>query len=110
MILVGDFIDMKVCLTFGFTTMAPAGIGNTISDVIGIWGSGLIETGAAMLGLPDHGLTHEQQKSLTVRILKNTSMIVGIVIGCILGMFPLAYPDEYRLWPSREQLQEKAQE
>ena len=34
---------------------------------------------------------------LPVRIAKNTSMIVGISLGCILGMAPLIYPEE-RPW------------
>eukprot|EP00929_Paragymnodinium_shiwhaense_P077734 TRINITY_DN40080_c0_g1_i2.p1 TRINITY_DN40080_c0_g1~~TRINITY_DN40080_c0_g1_i2.p1 ORF type:complete len:113 (-),score=18.73 TRINITY_DN40080_c0_g1_i2:176-514(-) len=108
MILAGDFIDAEVGLAFGLSTMSAAAVGNTLSDVVGIWISGVIETCAAALGLPDHGLSNKQRALMLVRIVKNVSMITGIVIGCILGMFPLVFPDEWRLWASRAMLEEKA--
>jgi len=104
MILAGDFFDSKLGIAFGVTTMCSAAIGNTISDVFGLWISGFIETAGSFLGLPDHNLSNEQQKFLKIRILRNTSMIFGITIGCVLGMFPLIYPTEWRLWPSKQQI------
>jgi len=104
MILAGDFFDSKLGVAFGVTTMCSAAIGNTVSDVVGIWISGFIETAGVVLGLPDHNLSNEQQKFLKIRILRNTSMIFGITIGCVLGMFPLIYPTEWRLWPSKQQI------
>jgi len=105
MILAGDLIDSKLGIAFGITTMAAAAIGNTISDVIGLWVSGLIETFAAASGLPDHGLTNAQRRKLKIRIYKNSSMVVGLTIGCTLGMFPLVYPKEWRFWPSRDEVE-----
>lgn len=103
MLIAGDYLDAKLGVAFGLTTLAAAAIGNTVSDVIGLWISGFIETAGAAMGLPESGMTLEQQNDIRARILKNWSMIVGIVVGCILGMFPLLYPDEWRLWESREQ-------
>lgn len=105
MILAGDYIDAKLGLAMGLSTMAAAAWGNTFSDVIGLWISGFIETFVASSGLPGHELTSGQMELLTVRIVKNTSMIVGISFGCILGMLPLIYPEEYRIWPSRHDLE-----
>jgi len=102
MILAGDLIDAKLGAALGFTTMAAAAVGNTISDVIGLWVSGFVEAGAAALGLPDHGLTNAQRRTLRIRVLKNCSMVVGLVIGCIMGMFPLIYPEAWRLWDARK--------
>lgn len=99
MLIMGDWIDSSLGMTFGITTMCAAAIGNTFSDVIGLWVSGFIETICAFLGMPDHEISHEQQQMLYLRIFKNTSMVVGIVTGCGLGMFPLVYPEEWRLWP-----------
>jgi len=103
MILSGDFIDSKLGIAFGVTTMCSMAIGNTVSGVTGIWLSGFIETVSGLLGLPvpESGLSIEQQKLLKMRILKNTSMVVGITVGCIIGMFPLIYPTEWRLWAAR---------
>merc|ERR1719401_1584591 len=103
MLLAGDYIDSKLGVAFGVTTLAAAGIGNTFSDVIGLWLAGIIETAGAAMGLPEHNLSNAQQQLLSVRIAKNTSMILGIILGCILGMFPLLYPEEWRLWESRAQ-------
>eukprot|EP00930_Biecheleria_cincta_P100663 TRINITY_DN92277_c0_g1_i1.p1 TRINITY_DN92277_c0_g1~~TRINITY_DN92277_c0_g1_i1.p1 ORF type:complete len:259 (+),score=35.33 TRINITY_DN92277_c0_g1_i1:36-779(+) len=102
MILCGDYVDAKLGLSLGITTMAAAAIGNTFSDVVGLWMSGFIETIALSMGLRSHGLTVQQMDLLGIRILKNTSMIVGMVLGCVLGMFPLAYPENWRIWASRE--------
>lgn len=104
MILAGDFLDSKLGVLFGVTTMCSAAFGNMISDICGLWVAGFVETCAAALGLPDHGLSNEQQKILKIRILKNTSMVFGISLGCLLGMFPLIYPKEWRLWPSRDKI------
>eukprot|EP00439_Symbiodinium_sp_Y106_P077632 s7_g16.t1 len=109
MILAGDYIDARLGLTLGLSTMAAAAWGNTFSDVIGLWISGFIETFVASTGLPHHSLTSGQMELLQVRIVKNTSMIAGISLGCILGMFPLIYPEDWRFWPSRHDL-EVAQE
>mmetsp|Transcript_77236 Transcript_77236/g.139360 ORF Transcript_77236/g.139360 Transcript_77236/m.139360 type:complete len:121 (+) Transcript_77236:149-511(+) len=108
MILAGDYIDAKLGLAFGITTMAAAGLGNTLSDVVGLWISGFIEAISAACGLRPHGITLKQMDLLNIRILKNTSMIVGIVLGCMLGMFPLIYPQEWRIWPSRRNLEVNA--
>ncbi|CAE7227286.1 TMEM65, partial [Symbiodinium natans] len=105
MILAGDYIDAKLGLTLGLSTMAAAAWGNTFSDVIGLWISGFIETFVGSTGLQHHNLTSGQMELLTVRIVKNTSMIAGITLGCILGMFPLIYPEDWRFWPSRHDLE-----
>mmetsp|Transcript_23355 Transcript_23355/g.51316 ORF Transcript_23355/g.51316 Transcript_23355/m.51316 type:complete len:272 (+) Transcript_23355:66-881(+) len=107
MILAGDYIDSKLGIALGISTMAAAAIGNTISDIIGLWISGGIETAGVVMGLPRSGLTSQQRGDLRMRILKNTAMVTGMVLGCCLGMAPLAYPQEWRLWPSREMLQEE---
>lgn len=107
MILAGDFIDARLGVTLGITTMAAAGIGNTLSDVCGLWLSGIIETVGAALGLPQNGLTNEQRGDIRMMMLKNSSMVSGMVLGCIMGMVPLLYPEEYRLWESRTEVEEK---
>jgi len=105
MILAGDYIDAKLGVTLGLSTMAAAAWGNTFSDVIGLWISGFIETFVASSGLQHHNLTSGQMELLQARIVKNTSMIAGITLGCIVGMFPLIYPEDWRFWPSRQDLE-----
>jgi len=104
MLVVGDLVDAKLGIAFGISTLAAAAIGNTVSDVVGIWASGFIETTNAALGIPVSGLTSRQRADIRMRILKNTACATGIILGCLLGMAPLAYPQEWRLWESRESL------
>eukprot|EP00971_Amphidinium_carterae_P089044 1762458-Amphidinium_carterae.1 len=101
MLIAGDLIDAKLGVAFGISTLAAAAVGNTCSNVVGLWASGIIETAASMLGIPPHGLSQAQQDLLYVRIMKNTSSIIGIIFGCTLGMFPLKFPEEWRLWEAR---------
>jgi len=103
MILVGDLVDARLGAVLGISTLAAAALGNTVSDIVGIWGSGFIETANAALGVPKSGLTSEQRASLRMRILKNCACASGIAIGCLLGMAPLMWPDEWRLWDSRSE-------
>lgn len=51
MICAGDSIDHLFGTVFCFSTMAAAGFGNTISDVIGIGSAHYIERGCEIMGL-----------------------------------------------------------
>merc|ERR1712232_684339 len=103
MILAGDFIDVRLGVILGITTLTAAAIGNTCSNVVGLWASGFIETIVGSAGIAQHGLTSEQESRLPIRISKNSAAIAGIVVGCTLGMFPLIFPEDLRLWETREQ-------
>ncbi|CAK9008146.1 Transmembrane protein 65 [Durusdinium trenchii] len=50
MIVCGDFIDAQFGVMFGLTTMASAGLGNWLSDTIGLGLGDVIERSAAQLG------------------------------------------------------------
>ena len=39
MIICGDYIDQTFGIMFGLSTLAAAGLGNTVSDVIGVYGT-----------------------------------------------------------------------
>ena len=65
--------------------MAAAGIGNLISDVVGISLGEVIEAGVARI-LTAPPLSHEQLNLRFTRIVKGSSNAVGISIGCIIGM------------------------
>lgn len=93
MILSGDAINATICIAFGFSTMAAAAIGNTISDVIGVYSGGIIEDTAEKMGFRAPPLSHEQFQLGVVTFYGNVGQCVGIVIGCILGMCPLLWLD-----------------
>ncbi|XP_078487028.1 transmembrane protein 65-like [Ciona intestinalis] len=89
MILAGEYIDVKIGATLGITTMAAAALGNLISDLAGIGLAGYVELLCCKLGLPTPDLTPAQLELSATRIVSNFGKAVGIVIGCIIGMFPL---------------------
>ena len=60
MILAGEYIEHTIGLTFHFSVMTCAAMGNTISDVCGIGLAGYVEILAEKLGLPAPNLTPAQ--------------------------------------------------
>jgi len=93
MLTVGETIDMTVGVAFGLSTLASAGMGQCVSDACGITLQGLIERFADRLGLPNPRLTRAQYELSSVRSFIVASRILGIIMGCLLGMWPLMFMD-----------------
>mmetsp|Transcript_10042 Transcript_10042/g.26686 ORF Transcript_10042/g.26686 Transcript_10042/m.26686 type:complete len:493 (+) Transcript_10042:3-1481(+) len=89
MITAGEAIDATFGVAFGFSTMVAAGLGQMFSDASGITLQGLIERFADKLGLPQPNIRPEQMQLSAVKSFVLASRILGIVFGCLLGMFPL---------------------
>lgn len=96
MLTVGDAIDSTFGVALGFSTLAAAGMGQMVSDSVGISLQGFIERFADKLGLPDPRLSLEQERSNFCKNVTQMSRIVGIVFGCFLGMCPLLFLDTQR--------------
>lgn len=82
MITAGSAID-KSLASLGFGIMFAAGLGNTLSDAVGIMSGRVIEK---WLGKKLPVIEEEPSKLMIV-----FAETVGIVIGCILGMIPLLF-------------------
>lgn len=93
MIIAGEALDTTLCVTFGYTTMVAAALGNTLSDIFGIGLGGLVETAAEKLGLPKPEASAQQQQTLAYKMYYQGGSVVGIVLGCFLGMVPLLFID-----------------
>jgi len=91
MILAGDAIDIQFGVTLGISTMAAAGLGNLVSDVAGLGLSGYIETIVSKLGVPSPQLSRAQLESPAYRRISNLFKIIGISVGCLIGMAPLLF-------------------
>eukprot|EP00429_Kryptoperidinium_foliaceum_P101920 CAMPEP_0176251124 /NCGR_PEP_ID=MMETSP0121_2-20121125/34838_1 /TAXON_ID=160619 /ORGANISM="Kryptoperidinium foliaceum, Strain CCMP 1326" /LENGTH=314 /DNA_ID=CAMNT_0017590859 /DNA_START=29 /DNA_END=973 /DNA_ORIENTATION=- len=89
MLTVGETIDCTFGVAFGFSTLAAA-----VSDATGITLQGVIERFADRLGLPDPKLTLAQQHLNSVKYWMIVARVVGIVMGCFIGMFPLIFMSE----------------
>lgn len=84
MILAGDAIDGTISATFGLSTMASAGLGNTISDAIGV----LMGSVIANFVYKTFGKVEETDIGPKTFIMAET---FGIILGCLVGMTPLIF-------------------
>jgi len=98
MIICGDFIDAKFGAVLGLSTMAAAGLGNWVSDTIGLGIGDAIERSAGRFGLSNGGLTPAQERLNSARLVTLSAKIIGITLGCFAGMTPLLF-----LTPSKKE-------
>ncbi|GFX78963.1 transmembrane protein 65 [Trichonephila clavipes] len=91
MIVAGDYIDATIGITLGISTMAAAGLGNTLSDVAGIGSAWYVERIASKIGVKSPTLTPAQTALSRSRWCINLGRALGVTIGCLLGMFPLLF-------------------
>lgn len=91
MIIAGDYIEHTLGLFMCISTMAAAALGNTISDVIGIGSAFYVEKLAEMSGVKPPKLTPIQLEMKSSRRAANMGRVLGITIGCLLGMVPLLF-------------------
>jgi len=93
MITAGDSIDATFGATLGLSALAAAGLGNLVSDVVGIQASTVIENVAAKR-LPEPGLSPAQLGTSSARVAVAVASMIGISIGCVLGMCPLLFMED----------------
>jgi len=97
LILAGDAIDIYLGVGLGITTMCAAAIGNIVSDVAGVLLGTVIEDFcASTLNLPAPKISAAQRQLRSVRFANQTGCAIGLVIGCVIGMFPLLFLDADR--------------
>ncbi|KAF8818139.1 putative transmembrane protein 65 [Cardiosporidium cionae] len=89
MLLCGEMIDFYMGAFLGLSTLAAAGLGNMISCASGVLTGGFIERLVYRLGLPSAKLTPLQADSRVVKNAHLSGSMLGICIGCLIGMFPL---------------------
>ena len=91
MIIAGDIFDNTFCQVLGFSTLAAAGLGNTVSDAIGIGAGGMIERISTKLGINEPNLTKAQLASSHVKRTRLAASVIGMSFGCLVGMTPLMF-------------------
>ncbi|VDN30891.1 unnamed protein product [Gongylonema pulchrum] len=91
MILAGEYIDRTLGAWLTLSTMAAAALGNTISDVAGVGLTHYVAFVVSKCGIKHPVLNSEQLESSFARIVINVGRAVGLVIGCLIGMFPLLF-------------------
>ena len=94
MIIAGEYIEMSIGSTLALSTMAAAGLGNLLSDIAGVGFSSKIESlTESVLKIRPPELSRAAAASYNARLVKMMGAIVGISIGCLIGMFPLLFFD-----------------
>ncbi|XP_062914578.1 transmembrane protein 65 isoform X2 [Mobula hypostoma] len=91
MIVAGTQIELSIGVIFGISTMAAAALGNLVSDVAGLGLAGYVEALASRLGLPSPDLNPKQADMWQTRLSSQLGKVIGVTIGCLLGMFPLLF-------------------
>lgn len=91
MIVAGDYIDTTIGVTLGISTMAAAGLGNALSDIAGIGSAWYVEKMATKIGVEEPKMSLTQAQMTRTRWSVQLGRIVGITIGCLLGMVPLLW-------------------
>ncbi|XP_032309147.1 transmembrane protein 65 isoform X4 [Drosophila ananassae] len=94
MIIAGEYIELSVGQVVTLSTMATAGLGNTISDIMGITLATYVENGCQILGLKQPMLTSAQFELKSSKRATSIGRIMGITVGCLLGMCPLWFMNE----------------
>eukprot|EP00931_Biecheleriopsis_adriatica_P056814 TRINITY_DN33694_c0_g1_i1.p1 TRINITY_DN33694_c0_g1~~TRINITY_DN33694_c0_g1_i1.p1 ORF type:complete len:685 (-),score=88.44 TRINITY_DN33694_c0_g1_i1:26-1960(-) len=91
MIVAGDAIDAHFGATLGLTTLAAAGLGNWLSDTVGLGLGDAIERAAGRLGLSNGRLTPAQERMNIAKMTTLAGKVIGITLGCFAGMVPLLF-------------------
>uniref|UniRef100_A0A915C1W9 Transmembrane protein 65 n=2 Tax=Parascaris univalens TaxID=6257 RepID=A0A915C1W9_PARUN len=93
MIVAGEYIDQSLGAWLAISTMAAAALGNLISDLAGMGLAHYVEFLVSKFGLKHPVLTSQQLESSTARSTINLGRAFGLVVGCLVGMFPLLFFD-----------------
>ena len=93
MIVAAEGIELTLSTALGVSTLGAAGLGNLLSDVAGITMADRIES--MIERIPGLGkgpsLSTAQRDLPVVRYTRTIASMVGISVGCLLGMTPLIW-------------------
>lgn len=92
MLQAGEAVDASLGVTFGLSTLTAAAVGQIFSDVSGVCFGGVIATVAIKLGFTSTmGLNLAQQQTQQARFVATAGRIIGVILGCLLGMSSLVF-------------------
>jgi len=98
MVIAGTQIDVLIggLVGAGGGAMLAAGLGNTLSDAIGEIASNSIESVMQKAGLDPQAVSDEEVAAgpMWMRFLDSQAGVIGIILGCLVGLFPLLFLEE----------------
>lgn len=90
MIQAGEAVDMTLGVTFGLSTLTAAAVGQIFSDVSGVCFGGCVSSLALRLGFYSV-LSAAQQQTAKARYVATAGRIIGVIMGCLMGMTSLCF-------------------
>ncbi|TKR70543.1 hypothetical protein L596_022557 [Steinernema carpocapsae] len=93
MIVAGGVFDKAIGLYMGISIMAAAGVGNIVSNIMGLGMFHYVETAVSYFGIKPPRLNAKQMNNKSVRVFTNLARYLGLFVGCFLGMTPLLFID-----------------
>ncbi|KXZ56612.1 hypothetical protein GPECTOR_1g551 [Gonium pectorale] len=90
MLMAGEEIDHLLGIRLGLSTLASAGLGNAVADVIGVGAAKYIEQAVRWLPfVKEPKLSKFQQSLPSTQRAKLSGAMIGVLCGCLLGLSPL---------------------
>jgi hypothetical protein len=107
MVLSGEAIDSTLGFYLGLSCLGAAALGNAFSNGLGMALHGTIERSASALGLPNPRLTVFQRTLPVVKNVRMAAGISGVLVGCLMGMFPLLFMNAPSSHEHRKEVQRR---
>ncbi|GMT14748.1 hypothetical protein PFISCL1PPCAC_6045, partial [Pristionchus fissidentatus] len=98
LIFAGEGIDRTVGHLLGLSILGSAAFGNVLSNVTNILMPKYMESMIAFIGIKRPMLSIDQWQCGGTVLIVNLAKVMGVVIGCLCGMFPLALIDSPHRW------------
>ncbi|KAG2442809.1 hypothetical protein HXX76_002888 [Chlamydomonas incerta] len=90
MLVAGEEIDNMFGMRLGLSTLASAGLGNAVADVIGVGAAKYIEQAVRWLPfVKEPKLNKHQNMMPATQRAKLAGAMLGVACGCLLGLTPL---------------------
>ena len=92
MIMSGQYIERVILrMALGIGTMTAAAVGNILADMFSVGIADRVENLFVTMGLPAIELTSAQAKLKVTKLAVLWGRVLGIFVGCTLGMAPLLF-------------------
>ncbi|KAL7530372.1 hypothetical protein ACHAXR_003449 [Thalassiosira sp. AJA248-18] len=109
MIHAGHYVDCTLGVTFSLSTLAAAGIGQIFSGIGGVMFGDALDTAFRKIG-GSTTMTRVQRAMRSSRVAGLTGAVVGVTLGCVLGLVNLLFVDEHKASLLKLQALEDGQE
>mmetsp|Transcript_339 Transcript_339/g.654 ORF Transcript_339/g.654 Transcript_339/m.654 type:complete len:341 (+) Transcript_339:47-1069(+) len=96
MLQAGNAIDCTLGVTFGLSTITAAALGATVSNASGVLFGNTLDRIFTTAGMPRANLTPAQSTLASVARVKLAGAMLGVMLGCSLGLINLFFIDTGR--------------